>query len=68
MLLPIKAYLSSYTKVRGIIKELEKLNIKDIPGENITTLVQKASNQRSPNELPKTGPNPGPTCQYVESL
>ena len=36
-------YPSSYTKVRGLIQELEKLNIKEVPGKNITTLVQKAS-------------------------
>jgi hypothetical protein len=44
MTLLTKVYPSSYTKVRGLILELEKLNIKEIPGENITTLVQKASN------------------------
>ena len=43
MMLLTKVYPSSYTKVRGLIQELEKLNIKDIAGENITTLVQKAS-------------------------
>ena len=43
MMLLTKVYPSSYTKVRGLILELEKLNIKEIPGENITTLVQKAS-------------------------
>jgi hypothetical protein len=43
MLLLTKVYPSSYTKVRGLIQELEKLNIKEVPGENITTLVQKAS-------------------------
>jgi hypothetical protein len=43
MMLLTKVYPSSNTKVRGLILELEKLNIKDIPGENITTLVQKAS-------------------------
>jgi hypothetical protein len=43
MTLLTKVYPLSYTKVRGLILELEKLNIKDIPGENFTTLVQKAS-------------------------
>jgi hypothetical protein len=38
MMLLTKVYTSSYTKVRGLILELEKLNIKEIPGENITTL------------------------------
>ena len=43
MLLLTKVYPSSYTKVKGLIQALEKLNIKDVPGENISTLVQKAS-------------------------
>jgi hypothetical protein len=43
MLLLTKVYPSSYTKVRGLIEEIEKLNIKEVPGENITTLVQRAS-------------------------
>jgi len=43
MLLLTKVYPTSYTKVKGLIQALEKLNIKDVPGENITTLVQKAS-------------------------
>ena len=43
MLLLNKVYPSSYTKVKGLMLELEKLNIKEVPGENITTLVQKAS-------------------------
>jgi hypothetical protein len=43
MLLLTKVYPSSYTKVRGLIEEMEKLDIKQVPGENITTLVQKAS-------------------------
>ena len=43
MLLLTKVYPSSYTKVRGLLEEMEKLDIKQIPGENITTLVQKAS-------------------------
>jgi hypothetical protein len=43
MLLLTKVYPSSYTKVKGLIQALEKLNIKDVPGENISTLVQQAS-------------------------
>jgi hypothetical protein len=43
MLLLTKVYPSSYTKVKGLIQALEKLNIRDVPGENISTLVQKAS-------------------------
>jgi hypothetical protein len=44
VLLLTKCYPSLYTKVKGLIQELEKLNIKDVPGKNISTLVQEAPN------------------------
>ena len=38
-----KVYPSSYVKIKGLITQLESLDIKKVPGENISTLVLQSS-------------------------